>query len=156
MTRGLAAQNAMPRQAVDEHKKRGDLSITALIFADWLLTVIHFAVVSINMFAWIFPRTRTLHRVTIACTTLSWFLLGWFYGLGYCFLTDWHWQVKRALGEGPLPTSFIHHLLNDSWGLGVPAAIIDVAIAVVFFAALGIALFQLWLERRHGQTTQKI
>ena len=29
---------------------------------------------------------------------MSWGVMGLKYGLGYCICTDWHWQVRQALG----------------------------------------------------------
>jgi hypothetical protein len=46
-------------------------------------------------------------------TLLAWLGIGWYIGtIGYCPLTDWHWDVKRALGETDLPNSFIKYLLD--------------------------------------------
>lgn len=94
-----------------------------LALLDVLLTLVHGAVVLANLFLWIPRRTRRWHLGVVAATAASWFLLGpaLGYGWGYCFLTDWHWQVKRALGEQHLPPSFIHLMFrsvgieNASW-----------------------------------------
>ena len=83
---------------------------------DGLLTLLHTAIVLGNLLLWIPARTLRLHLVIVLGTTASWLGLGAFYGIGYCVLTDWHWQVKRALGEANLPGSFVHYGLEAITG----------------------------------------
>lgn len=49
-------------------------------------------------------------------TLVSWFGFGYFYGFGYCFLTEWHWQIKEKLGESNLPASYIKYVLDRLTG----------------------------------------
>ena len=86
---------------------------------DTLFTIVHSAVVLVNMFGWIHPRTRRLQRFILDLTTLSWRGVGAIYGWGYCFLTDWQWLVKRELGHTGLPASFIQYVLRDLWGFAI-------------------------------------
>ncbi len=90
-----------------------------LAFLDILFFSIHIIVISFNLLGWVWKRTRKLHFWVIILTLASWLLLGIRYGLGYCFLTDWHWNIKRQLGEQDLPHSFIQYLLE---ALGIPIA----------------------------------
>jgi hypothetical protein len=83
-----------------------------LIFLDLLFFILHVVVILFNLFGWIWERTRRLHLWVIGITLASWLLLGLKYGIGYCFLTDWHWQVKRKLGEINLPHSFVQYLFE--------------------------------------------
>lgn len=70
------------------------------------LSVVHLAVVLGNLLLWIPRQTRRLHLWLVMATIFSWLGLGVWYGnLGYCFLPDWHWQLKRSLGETELPGS---------------------------------------------------
>ncbi len=68
--------------------------------ADTAFFIFHGLVVLVNVFGWMPRRTRRLHLVVMAVTAFSWFALGPLlgYGVGYCFCTDWHWRVRRALG----------------------------------------------------------
>ncbi|MCC5921935.1 MAG: DUF2784 domain-containing protein [Cyclobacteriaceae bacterium] len=80
-----------------------------LIFADLFFTAFHTLFIVFNVVGWAFEKTRKTHLVTISLTLMSWGVLGIWYGFGYCPLTDWHWQVLRALGETELPvvSSFV-------------------------------------------------
>jgi hypothetical protein len=49
-------------------------------------------------------------------TLFSWGVLGIWYGFGYCFLTDWHYQVLRELGETGMPNSYIAFLIERLTG----------------------------------------
>lgn len=93
-----------------------------LALLDCTLTALHGGIVLANLTLWIWHRTRRLHLLVVTCTALSWFGLGLFYGVGYCFLTDWHWSIKRARGEHSLPGSFIHYALHDGLGLALSPA----------------------------------
>lgn len=68
--------------------------------------------------------------------------LGYFYGWGYCLLTDWHWEIKRKLGEVDLPSSFVSYSL-DKMHIDIPSSQVDLFITVAFFVAyfLGHALY---------------
>ena len=81
---------------------------------DPLLFLAHAALVLFNLTGWIWRRTRRAHLITISLTLFSWFGLGLFYGWGYCPCTDWHWEIKRQLGETDLPASYIKYYL-DRW-----------------------------------------
>src|SRR5262249_8135894 len=70
---------------------RYDVS-TMLDVLDKAFLVFHTALVLFNMFGWAWRRTRVLHLVTLGATAFSWFVLGAFYGWGYCLCTDWHFQ----------------------------------------------------------------
>lgn len=78
-------------------------------------------------------------------TAASWFVLGIWYGWGYCPLTDWHWGLKEKLGEKNLPNSFIKYfadkitdrdtdpLLVDAATLGCLAVAVIASVYVNFF-----------------------
>lgn len=105
-----------------------------------MLTMAHVAVVLANVLLWIPRRTRTLHAIVVGVTATSWFVLGpgLGRGVGYCVLTDWHWQVKRALGEQELPGSFITYMFRwigvdaEAWANGFALTVF----VAVFTAAL--------------------
>ncbi len=102
---------------------------------DFFLFVVHCFVIGFNLTGWIWVRTRRWHLVSVGLTVFSWLVMGIWYGLGYCALTDWHWQVKRALGETNLPSSFLIYFFNDILGLGLKAGFVNkgagIAMAVV-------------------------
>ena len=81
------------------------------------LLAFHGLLVGFNLIGWVWRRTRRLHLFAISATLLSWFGLGVIYGWGYCPLTDWHWQVKRALGETGLPASWMKYYVDRITGV---------------------------------------
>ena len=102
---------------------------------DYALFFLHVAVIGFNLFGWIPRCTRKYHLWVVALTLGSWLLLGLKYGLGYCFLTDLHWQVKRNLGETNLPHSFITYLF-DSLGISISGQLVDYVTVIPFVIAI--------------------
>ena len=96
----------------------------------------HTVWVGFNLLGWIWQRTRRLHLLAIGTTLLCWFGAGVVYGWGYCPLTDWHWQVKRALGETALPPSWIKYHLDAITGMDWSPAIVDAGVIGSALAAL--------------------
>lgn len=67
----------------------------------------HAALITFVIAGWIFPATRIAHLVLVLLTLGSWFVLGIWMGTGYCPVTEWHWKIKDALGEGRPGISYI-------------------------------------------------
>ncbi len=103
---------------------------------DLLFVAFHTALIVFNMLGWAWRRTRRFHLLTISATLLSWFGLGIVYGWGYCPLTDWHWQVKRALGETGLPASWVKYYLDQLTGVAWNGALVDGLVVGIALAAL--------------------
>jgi hypothetical protein len=136
-----------------------------LYLLDHGLMALHLLVIAINVFGWIMPRTRALQRWVLLLTTLSWLGLGAVYGLGYCFLTDWHWTVKRQLGEHVLPPSYIQYILHNKLGFNFSDFSVDVGTGSVFVLLLLITVGQMLYSRRksarrsygtHGSSTDSV
>ena len=116
-------------------------------FLDLLFFVAHTALVLFNLTGWIFNRTRRIHLPVIALTWLSWIGLGFFYGFGYCPCTDWHWQIKRKLGEAHWPNSYIKYYLDRLTGLDWDPFVVDLATVLCALAALIASLWCNWRRR---------
>jgi hypothetical protein len=101
------------------------MSYDFLKFADYFFLVFHTLLICFNLFAWIWTPLRKWHLATITLTLASWVILGFWYGWGYCPLTDWHWEVLRKLGENELPNSYISYLLSRVFGIDLSAAKVD-------------------------------
>jgi hypothetical protein len=100
----------------------------------------HIALIFFNVLAWI-PRTlRTWNLIALLLTAFSWFLLGIFYGFGYCFLTDWHWDIREKLGLSTESNSYIHFLVTELTGVSINEEPVDIVTAIVFFAALSASI----------------
>lgn len=106
---------------------------------DVLFVAFHTSLVGFNMLGWAWRRTRRLHLLTIGATLLFWFGAGMVYGLGYCPLTDWHWDVKRALGETGLPASWIKYHLDAVTGIDWSAGLVDAVVVGCGLVAFGLS-----------------
>lgn len=106
------------------------------LILDYLLTVLHLVIIGLNLFAWIWPKTRKLHLYVIGITLACWLILGIWYGLGYCPITDWQWQVKTKLGETNLPNSFIKYHLDRLTGRNIPDTTVDIITLGSFLIAI--------------------
>jgi|AntRauTorcE11898_2_1112593.scaffolds.fasta_scaffold26746_2 hypothetical protein len=120
---------------------------TTLLFLDYFFVVFHFSLIAFNLTGWIWQRIRRLHLYVISATILSWIGLGVFYGLGYCPFTDWHWQVKRALGETSLPASYIKYYLDQIFWFSWDSFTVDIMVAVLGIGALLVSLFVNYRDR---------
>ena len=65
-----------------------------------------------NISGWAIKPLRRLNLITLGITGFSWFGLGIFYGMGYCPLTEWHFNILERLGYRELPDSYIVFLLQ--------------------------------------------
>lgn len=111
------------------------------LFLDIAFIIFHTVFILFNLSGWVWKATRRLHLITILATAFSWFILGIWYGFGYCFCTDWHWQVRRELGYTDMPNSYIKFLIELLTGINISATVVDTATAVLFFGALIISIY---------------
>jgi Protein of Unknown function (DUF2784) len=106
-----------------------------LSFLNFIFTLAHLALIIFNLTGWIWKRTRKAHLVVLGLTTASWFVLGIWYGWGYCPLTDWHWDVKEKLGETNLPNSFVKYYADKISGSNISVTLVDnVTLGCLVFA----------------------
>ena len=96
----------------------------------------HTALILFVLLGWLSRRTRPAHLVIVLLTAFSWFVLGIWYGFGYCPCTDWHWQVRQRLGDDDLPFSYITFLIDRLIGWDVNPDLVN----VVTVAALAVVL----------------
>src|SRR5688500_12726087 len=115
---------------------------------DVAFVVVHSAIALFNVTGWIWRRTRKLHLVTITATLLSWSVLGIVYGFGYCPCTDWHWDVKRTLGETDLPSSYIKYYLDRLTGADWHPQTVDTLVLVTTLIALCASIVLNMRDRR--------
>ena len=119
-------------------------------FLNYFFFVFHTLLILFNTFGWIFKKTRKWNLVTLLLTAFSWFVLGIWYGWGYCFCTDWHWMVRRHLGYADMSNSYNQFLLFKLTGVYFSEQLTDTVTAIVFFPSL---LFSLWLNIRNYRQT---
>lgn len=97
------------------------------------------------MVGWIFKKTRKLHLITLSLTAFSWFVLGIWYGWGYCFCTDWHWYVREKLGYEDHSRSYIHFLILKLTGANLNPQLIESITLIVFLMSFALTI---WLNIR--------
>jgi hypothetical protein len=108
---------------------------------DIFFVIFHTSLIIFNTFGWIWKKTRLWNLITLGITGASWLFLGLIVGiLGYCPLTDWHFNILRKLGETDLPTSYIKYLADRLTGLNFDAALVDKMTLYIFLAALIISI----------------
>lgn len=116
-----------------------------LRLADYALISFHTVLVLFNCTGWIWARTRRWHLATLGATAASWFVLGLWFGPGYCVCTDLQWRVKAALGEKITEDTYVQFLVARLTGLRFDAQTTSCATAVVFGV---VAVLSVWLNLR--------
>ena len=86
--------------------------MNSYVFLDYFFLVFHSLLIILNVFGWIPRKTRKLHWIALGLTLFSWLIMGFFYGWGYCILTDWHWDVLAELGERPTQNVYLQYLFE--------------------------------------------
>lgn len=132
-----------------------ELSPATLVFLDHAFLVAHTALIFFNLFGWAWRRTLRLNLLSIFLTAGSWVAFAPWYGLGYCPCTDWHWQVKWALGQTDLPNNYLTYLFDAWTGIAVSD---EFAFRLAWGALLPALALSVWLNlkgRRSGKKNEK-
>ena len=108
----------------------------SLVVLDFLFTILHLFIIGFNLFGWIIKQTRKLHFWFAMLTLACWTILGIWYGLGYCPITDWQWNIKTKLGERNLPGSFIKYFADKITGTNINSDLIDALTLGLFLIAI--------------------
>ena len=119
-----------------------------LRIANTFFYVFHTVLIIFNLFGWILKRTRKFNLITLLLTFGSWVLLGIWKGWGYCFLTDWHYEVLRRLGEHNLPNSYIAFLIKKITGWVPNAELVNFFTLAMAVLALSCSLWANLISRR--------
>lgn len=122
-----------------------------LRFLNVFFIVFHTLLIFFNLFGWMFKRLRKANLIVLLLTGGSWFILGIFYGIGYCPLTEYHWQVLHKLGQYNLPDSYISFLVEKLTGFLPDAKITDIVTVVLYFTALVISV---WVNIRKKKSVK--
>ncbi|MFZ2053043.1 MAG: DUF2784 family protein [Candidatus Aminicenantales bacterium] len=102
--------------------------------------VFHSCMIVFILFGWAWKKTRPANLVVILLTAFSWFILGIWYGYGYCPSTDWHWRVRAKLGIYDLPESYTKFLVDSFTGGDVSQRMVDIFTLILLLSALAISL----------------
>jgi hypothetical protein len=104
-------------------------------FLDTFFFIFHSFIIIFILFGWMWKKTRKANLIILLLTAFSWFILGIWYGFGFCPCTEWHYQVRLKLGLH-MPSSYVKLLLDSITGLNFNAKIIDILTLTFFLLAL--------------------
>jgi hypothetical protein len=125
-----------------------------LILLNILFTVAHLGLTFFNLLGWAWKPTRKAHLITLIITAACWFVLGIWYGWGYCPLTDWHWDVKEKLGEKNLPDSFIKYFADKITGRDIDPSLVEtVTLCCLVFAVIASVYTNFFMKKGETQTS---
>jgi hypothetical protein len=109
---------------------------------DILFVVFHTGIIIFSLTGWIWKKTRRLNLIILGIIGSSWLFLGLLVGtLGYCPLTDWHFNVLEKLGKTDLPNSYVKYLADRLTCKDFNAHLVDSVTLTAFLIALSISLF---------------
>ena len=123
-------------------------------FLDKFFFVFHSAIITFALFGWMWKKTRAANLMVLLMVAFSWFILGIWYGFGYCFCTDWHYRVRMKLGYFDMPTSYVKFLIDSLTGLDINTKLVDIFTVAFFSLAFGASCLtniQDWRKRRQNR-----
>lgn len=107
--------------------------------------IFHSGLIAFILFGWAWKKTRAGNLAVIMLTAFCWFILGIWYGYGYCPSTDWHWRVRSRLGIRDLPESYTKFLVDSFSGGDISQRLVDICTLILLISAL---IFSLTLNIR--------
>ncbi len=122
---------------------------------DIFFTVFHTCLVIFNLFGWIWKKSRRLNLICLLLTAGSWLFLGFFYGFGYCPLTEWHFNILEKLRYTDLPTSYLSFLFTRLTHLQLDQSLVDTVTLWGLIISLILSLylnFRQWLKVRRRKS----
>jgi hypothetical protein len=118
-------------------------------FLDYFFLIFHTILTLFNLLGWIWKKTRLANFITLMLTGFAWFGLGIFYGIGYCPLTDWHWDVLYKLGVRELPYSYINYLIHRLTGIHSDPQIVEIGTFAGFVFAVIMSVYLIFFIRKN-------
>ena len=110
-------------------------------FLNIFFFLFHSILMVFNCFGWIWKQTRKWNLVILLLTAGSWFILGIWYGWGYCLCTDWHWQVREHLGYHDQSVSYVHFLVLKLSGINFDIKLVDKVTVIVFIISVLLSFY---------------
>lgn len=113
---------------------------------DIFLSIFHSGLVLFVLTGWLFPIARKAHLIIVLLVLLAWLGIGYYKGvIGYCPLTDWHWEIKRELGERSIPNSFIEYMAEKLTGRDFRSSTVDLVTGIGMTLSV---LLSVWVNRK--------
>lgn len=127
-----------------------------LAASNWALHLLHSGLILFVLTGWLFRPLLAWHLLFLGFIWASWIVLGLYAGnLGYCLLTDWHWQIKHALGQNDLPESYLSWLYLHTTGQRANPRIMS-AVAAITLIFVSVMSGLRYLRRRRAAQNIKI
>lgn len=124
-------------------------------FLDTFFFIFHSIIIIFILLGWMWEKTRKANLIVLLLTAFSWFILGIWYGFGFCFLTEWHYQVRIKLGYLDMPSSYIKFFLDSITGLNFNAKMIDILTLTFYLLALTASIItniKVWKNKKNHKT----
>jgi hypothetical protein len=94
-------------------------SVSTLQFLNIFLDFFHLSLIILMLFGWLIPRLRKIHLIVALLIGFTWLIFLQSKGIGYCIITDWHWQVLTRLGKTNIPETYSQYLIERLTGLTI-------------------------------------
>lgn len=96
-----------------------------LLIANFLF-VLHFIIVGIILFGWIFPLIYFLYVGILLVTLLCWIFLG------YCPITKWEFNIRKKYEPGlDYKSEYIEYYFNKIFKIAIPVIFIRI-VGIIF------------------------
>ena len=118
---------------------------------NYFFFIFHTLLILFNTLGWSIKKLRKWNLMTLLATAFSWFILGLWYGWGYCFCTDWHWDVREKLGYHDMSWSYNHFLILKLTGINVPVDLVNYSTAILFFLSLLLSIILNFRDLKYNQ-----
>lgn len=128
------------------------------IFLDKFFFIFHTSLILFDFFGWIWKKTRLVNLVILLLTVFSWFILGIWYGFGYCPSTQWHWHVRMKLGHFDMGPSYIKFLIDSLTGMNLDKKMVDIFSLLFLLLALSASALTngIALRKKHQWTKTEV
>ena len=132
-------------------------SVNTLQFLNFFLDFFHLSLMLLILFAWLIPCLRKMHLIVALLIGFTWLIFLQSKGIGYCILTDWHWQILMKLGKTNLPETYGQYLYERLTGLTIQK---NTAQSIILYYWLGslilslVMVFRKYINERKLKVTE--
>ena len=121
---------------------------------DKFFFIFHSSIIIFNLFGWIWKKTRKANLIVLLLTAGSWFILGIWYGFGFCPCTEWHWQVRMKLGHYDMSESYLVFLIKSITGVEVRRGFVDIFAVSFLLIAIFASIYFNWKDYKNKRSRQ--
>src|SRR5690606_32041581 len=115
------------------------------IILNYFFFIFHTVLILFNCFGWIVPRLRKWNLIVLLLTAFSWFVLGIWYGRGYCVRADSRYAAPHGVRPPSICGSPLHLLRVGATRVSFASRPVHVAAAAVLCRRLAVSV---WLNTR--------